>query len=275
MPSVPCALTTMVLNSPLQFWKAYRSAPDEVTDKTRYAVFAMKVPQMDGDYQLTFDMLAAEFNVTIVTGSILLQNPSVQNGKLTVSDGPLYNVSAVFRPDGQLMAPLIKKVYPIIDEQPFVCPASPANVPVFNTPVGTLGVLVWADSWNSSMYQTLKQKGATLLAVPSYSAGNGIWNTRWGGYSGTTTPDYARKDMGKLTEGQAWLRYAMAGRARSEAGVNKVINVFLRGNLWDLGSDGGTIVLNKKPDEPAAKADSSGLSPVRRVGGATLTCFGL
>ena len=273
--TVQDALTTMVLSSPLKFWTAYQSAPDSVTDKTKYAVFAMKAPQMAEAYQTTFTRLAAEFNVTIVAGSILLQNPSVQNGKLTVANGPLYNVSALFRPNGQLDAQLIKKVYPITDEQPFVCPANPANVPVFDTPVGKLGVLVCADSWNSSVYQTLKQKGATLLAVPSYSAGDGIWNTSWGGYSGTKTPDAARKDVGKLTEGQAWLRYAMAGRAQPEAGISNGMNVFLRGKLWDLGSDGGTIVLNKKPDAPAVKADSSGFPIIRRIDGATLTCLWL
>ena|GEM_PF-4008127 len=58
--------------------------------------------------------------------------------------------------------------------------------------------------------------------------------------------NYARKDTGKLTEGQAWLRYAMVGRAQPETGIGKGINVFLWGNLWGLRSDGGTIVLNKK-----------------------------
>ncbi|GAB3641948.1 nitrilase-related carbon-nitrogen hydrolase [Spirosoma arcticum] len=263
--TVQDALTTLVLASPLNFWNAYRSAPDGVTDKTKYAVFAMKARQMAEAYQLAFDMLAAEFAVTIVAGSILLPDPTVQGGKLIVGKGPLYNVSAVFHPDGRLDPQLIRKVYPINDELPFVCPTSPADVPVFDTPVGNLGVLVCADSWNAPVYKTLRQKGATLLAVPSYSAGDGVWKTVWRGYSGTKTPADARADVGRITEGQAWLAYAMVGRATPEAGITKGLNVFLRGKLWDLGTDGTTLIVNGE----------TGPKSVRRVDGAALTCLWL
>ncbi len=264
------ALTAVVVNHPINFWKAYRAVPDGVTDKTKYAVFAMKSRQMAYDYQLTFDLLAAQFEVTIVAGSILLTNPSVQNGKLITQDGPLYNISAVFHPDGRLDSQLVKKVFPITDELPFVCPTNPANVPVFETPIGRLGVLVCADSWNSPVYKTLKQKGATLLAVPSFSAGEKAWRVPWKGYSGTATPADARAGIGKLTEGQAWLAYAMAGRATPEAGITKGLNVFLRGKLWDLGTDGTTIILNEKSTE-----STPGSKTARRVDGAALTCLWL
>ncbi len=262
-PTVQDALTTMVLSNPIPFMKAYRAAPDSLGDKTKYAVFAMKGPQMAAAYTQTFAELAHRYGVTIVAGSILLPNPSVQHGQVVAGQGPLYNVSVVFRPDGQAETQLVKKVYPIADELPFVCPTLPASVPVFDTPAGRLGVLVCADSWNSPVYKTLRQKGATLLAVPSYSAGEGIWQTVWKGYSGMPTPADARADVGKLTEGQAWMAHAMGGRARPEGGIQRGINVFLRGHLWDLGSDGTTVVL----------ADSARLT--KSVSGATLTCLWL
>lgn len=258
-------LTAMVITHPIRFWRTYRTIPDSIDDKTKYAVFAMKAQQMAYEYQLTFDILAAQFNVTIVAGSILLPNPSVRHGKLVTQNGPLYNISAVFHPDGTLDSQLVKKVFPITDELPFVCPANPANVPVFDTPVGKLGVLVCADSWNSPVYKTLKQKGATLLAVPSFSAGDSAWSMNWKGYSGTETPADARADIGKLTEGQAWLAHAMAGRATAEAGITNGLNVFLRGKLWDLGSDGTTIILNAQTNAKMAP----------RVDGAALTCLWL
>lgn len=263
-------LTAMVISNPVKFWRTYRAVPDSVVDKTKYAVFAMKARQMAYDYQLAFDMLAAQFEVTIVAGSILLPNPSVKNGKLVAENGPLYNISAVFHPGGQLDSQLVKKVFPITDELPFVCPSNPSDVPVFDTPVGKLGVLVCADSWNSPVYKTLKQKGATLLAVPSFSAGDSAWRASWKGYSGTETPADARADIGKLTEGQAWLAHAMASRATPEAGITKGLNVFLRGKLWDLGSDGTTIILN---NQPGVDSPSSKMAP--RVDGAALTCLWL
>ena len=260
------ALTAMVISNPVKFWRTYRTVPDSVADKTKYAVFAMKARQMAYEYQLTFDMLAAQFDVIIIAGSILLPNPSVKNGKLVTANGPLYNISAVFHPNGRIDPQLIKKVFPITEELPFVCPTNASDVPVFNTSIGRLGVLVCADSWNSPVYKTLKQKGATLLAVPSFSSGDSAWSTNWQGYSGTETPADARADVGKLTEGQAWLAHAMADRATPEAGITKGLNVFLRGKLWDLGSDGTTIILSDQPGTPK-------LAP--RVDGAALTCLWL
>lgn len=259
-------LTAMVASHPIRFWQTYRTVPDSVADKTKYAVFAMKGQPMAHEYQLAFDMLAAQFDVTIVAGSILLPNPAVENGKLITRTGPLYNIAAVFHPDGRIDPQLVKKVFPITDELPFICPTNPADVPVFDTPVGRLGVLVCADSWNSPVYKTLKQKSATLLAVPSFSSGDSAWSARWQGYSGTATPIDARADVGKLTEGQAWLAHAMAGRATSEADIRKGLNVFLRGKLWDLGSDGTTIILNDQSGTPR-------MAP--RVDGAALTCLWL
>lgn len=55
--------------------------------------------------------------------------------------------------------------------------------------------------------------------------------------------DVDPKDVGRLTEGQAWLKYSLPGRLRS-SGANWGLTVFLRGALWDLGSDGHTIVVD-------------------------------
>lgn len=42
-----------------------------------------------------------------------------------------------------------------------------------------------------------------------------------------------------------------------------------------LSSDGGTIIINAKADEPAIPADSSAFQRIRRIDGATLTCLWL
>jgi hypothetical protein len=50
-------------------------------------------------------------------------------------------------------------------------------------------------------------------------------------------------DVSHITEGEAWLKYALAGRlaqARAKVGMH----VFLRGRLWDLSSDGHTIIVD-------------------------------
>lgn len=237
-------LQTMVLSNIGKFMKTYFSAPDVVKDKVKYAVFAMKATEMAKIYQKAFSELAAKYAVTIVTGSILLPNPSVENGMLKANKGLLYNTSMIFDTKGKLNPNLIKKAFPTADELSFVCPAKPEEIPVFETPIGRMGVLVCADAWFSESYKVLKQKGVDFIVTPSYSNGYDNWNKKWTGYSGAETPIDAKASIGKLTLGEAWVKHAMAERAKNEAGVKKGMNVFLQGNIWDLGADGSTIILN-------------------------------
>jgi len=46
-----------------------------------------------------------------------------------------------------------------------------------------------------------------------------------------------------LTEGQAWRKHALARRI-ARSGARHGINVFLRGALWDLGSDGLSLMVS-------------------------------
>jgi predicted amidohydrolase len=224
--------------------KTYLTTPSEVKDKIKYVAFAMKAKEMAKIYQNIFAELSKKYKVTIVSCSILLPNPSVENGILTVNNGLLYNTSIVFDYRGKLNPKLIKKAFPTADELSFVCPAKPEEIPVFETPIGKMGVLVCADAWFSASYKVLKAKGIEFVVTPSYSNGYNNWNKKWTGYSGAETPAEAKADIGKITLGEAWLKHAMAGRAKNEAGIKKGMNVFLQGNIWDLGADGSTIVLN-------------------------------
>lgn len=252
------ALQTVATSNLFSFFRAKLAVPDSTRDPSTDALFRMKAPVMADTYERVFSRLAKTYQVTVVAGSILLPQPSLVGQRLTPGTGQLQNVSAVFNPDGTL-AGLVRKAFPTKEEQTFLCAAAPTDNPVFNTPAGKLGVLVCADAWFAPAYAALKAKGATLLAVPSYSMLDGAWQIPWGGYSGYPTPPEARADVGKIREGEAWQRYTMPTRAPKEAGIRRGINVFLRGNLWDLGTDGGTILLR----------DSARLGPM--VNAATLS----
>jgi len=243
-PTIAEGMQTMVLRNAGKFLSTYLKSPDQVQDKVKYSVFAMKAPAIAKVYQDTFAALAKEYRVTIVGGSVLLPDPIVENGKLKTRGGLLYNTSVVFEPDGSTNPELIKKAFPTADELGFICPIKPDNMPVFNTAVGKMGVLICADAWFSEAYGTLKNKKADFVITPSYSNGFGYWQKPWSGYSGAKTPKEAQADVGKISLGEAWVKYAMGTRAKEEAGVKKGINVFLQGNLWDLGADGSTIVLS-------------------------------
>ncbi|HKY53755.1 MAG TPA: carbon-nitrogen hydrolase family protein [Anaerolineales bacterium] len=237
------AKRTMVLSHPLRFFANWLTSREK--SKAAAAFFRMKSIQMVEVYQDVFSQLAQEYAVTIVAGSIILPALQISGERLILTEGPLYNTSVVFQRDGKPYPRPISKVFPTKEELPFIAPTPVKDIPSFDTPAGRLGVLVCADSWYPQAYVPLKEQGIDLLAVPSFGAlEEHTWNQSWLGYSGWPAPiDVDLKDLQRLTEGQAWNKYALAGRIRS-SGATYGINVFLRGKLWDqdLGGWPATLV---------------------------------
>ena len=228
---------TMVLSHPLRFavnWLISRER-----GRAEAAFFRMKSNKMAETYQDVFSQLAREYAVTIVAGSIILPALHISNGTLVLTDGPLYNTSVVFQRDGEPYPRPILKVFPTAEELPFISSASFEDIPSFDTLAGRLGVLVCADSWFPQAYVPLREQDIDLLVVPSFGAfTEHTWNQSWLGYSGWPAPtDVDLKDIQKLSEGQAWNKYSLAGRIRS-GGATYGMNVFLRGKLWDQDAGG-------------------------------------
>lgn len=239
------AMQTLIFSNLFSFGRVLLSAGirARASDKVKYSLFRLKAQQMAEIYQSAFSRLAQEYGVTIVAGSILLPSPSVRGGVLTAGEGELYNVSPVYKPDGSSYDRLVRKAFPTEDEKPFTAAAPVSELPVFETPAGRLAVLICADSWYPSSYRAIRPKKPDLLAVPSYLAQDDIWEHSWCGYNGAPHPqDVDLEDIKGLTEGEAWLKYGLAGRMDS-AGASTGMNVFLRGRIWDLGSDGHTLIL--------------------------------
>jgi predicted amidohydrolase len=251
-------LTIMAASNPLSFVRWFASAP--VANRANYAVFRMKAQAMAAIYQATFSRLASDYRVTIVAGSIVLPSPAVEAGVLRAGSGRLMNVSVVYGPDGKAQAPAVPKAFPIREERDFLSPGEVADIAVFATPAGRLGVLICADSWEPAAYRALKEQGAEIIAVPSYLFPDGAWQRRWYGYEApaplargsaareeggaNAPPRVDPADVGHIGEGEAWIKYSLPGRT-AEAGARAGMVVFLRGHLWDLGSDGQTMtVLN-------------------------------
>ncbi len=235
------ALQTLVLSHPFDFLKSLIGAPKDTKDKVKHAVFAMKSSEMAANYQAVFSEIAKEYQVIIVAGSILLQNPKIENTKILTNHGALKNVSFMFDSKGILHPQIIEKAFPTADELPFVT-KSLVSKNIFKTPIGNMKVLICADAWFEEMYKSDNVK-VDFVVVPSYSSGVNNWDKPWQGYSGFETPKDAKNAVKKISLGQAWQEFAMAGRAK-KAKIKYGMNVFLQGNLWDLGADGSTIVLN-------------------------------
>jgi hypothetical protein len=166
-----------------------------------------------------------------------LPGPEVKNGILEVDlEAPIYNTSFIFDPKGNLFPQSIRKAFPIESEHPFVTASPTSDIPTFDLPFGKIGVLVCADSWYPESYHTIQ--GVEVVLVNSYCAIDGAMDVSWAGYNGAPAPiDVDLADIGVLNERQAWEKYALPGRI-GISGAKIGANVFLRGELWDLGTDG-------------------------------------
>ena len=231
------AMLLLAAHHPLHLARQAMSAREK--DRLAASLFRLKAPDMARRYQAVFSSLARQYGVTMVAGSILLPSPEVKDGQVLAGAGPLQSVSAVFGPDGLAAASLARKIIPTNDELPFVAPAPVAQLPAFDTPAGRLGVLICADSWYPAPYEQLKNQQVALIAVPSSITTPGLWDRPWRGYNGAAAPaDVDPGDVGRLTEGQAWRKYAVAGGIGS-SGATHGMNVFLHSTLWDISGDCG------------------------------------
>ncbi|MEW6402807.1 MAG: nitrilase-related carbon-nitrogen hydrolase [Chloroflexota bacterium] len=236
--SIGIAIGFLIVSHLPSFIRYWMSAAEK--NRIVAAVFRMKAQTMAEVYDAVFSSLARDYVVTMVAGSIVLPAPQIRDGKLVAGAGPLYNVSAIYASDGSIFPNLVLKAFPTADELPFTTPAPVQDLPAFDTVAGRLGVLICADSWYPQAYATLKSRGVDFIAVPSFGAGTpDTWNQPWAGYDGwPCPPDVDPNDIGHITEGQAWFKYAMAGRI-GESGAGQGVNVFLRGDLWNAEIEGG------------------------------------
>ena len=239
--SVAEAMAVFIGSNFFSYLRDWFTAPDEAEDKVSHSVFSSKGVPMARTYRQVFGDLAKKYGVSIVAGSILLPNPVMEKGRIRIRMGPLYNVSAVFNPDGSIQPRLVRKSHPVAEEQPFVASGDAGDIPVFDLAAGRTAVMVCADAWFPESHQTLKGGIVDLVAVPSYTQGDSAMRGPWMGYSGFPMPtDVDDSDSGRLTLQQAWLKYAIPGRVRNTS-VRNAISVSLRGRLWDLGSDGVSV----------------------------------
>lgn len=235
------AMRALVIRHPFRVFRARFGSSE--SDKTAAALFRAHAQDLASRYQTLFSHLAGDNGVAMVAGSVVLPDPQVREGRVEAGEGPLYNVSAVFRPDGSAYPELVRKIYPVEAERPFTTPGNLIDLPVFATHAGQLGVLICADAWYPAPYAELASKGVELLVVPSHAAKPGAWDQPWGGYDGAPAPDDVDPgDVGRLSEAEAWTRYALAGRVAA-SGARAGINVFLGGELWDLGAEGASMML--------------------------------
>lgn len=212
------------------------------TDKITAAVIRTRTRvSADAQYRV-YSALARKYGVTLIAGSSALMTPGVYPDGLSYGHGPIFNAAFVIGPDGQPREDAVRKVHPIPSEVGYI-KASKANyLPHFETKDRQIGVLICADSWFADTTRFLADQGIDLLLVPSFLEG-ASWTDPWQGYVGDEPADDTwRDDVGKITEGEAWQKYALPAKAKA-FGIRWGMTVFLKGNLWGHKGSGRALIL--------------------------------
>jgi predicted amidohydrolase len=169
----------------------------------------------------------------------------VENNELVLGAGELQNVSAIPRPDGTLDPHLTRKVFPTPDERAFSSAATLEQLAAYDTPAGKLAVLICADSWFPTSYAALAGEGPRIIVVPNNFISDVGWDEKFPGIiSGPKPEDVDPADIGRITQGEAWLKYTLDGRMQN-IGATTGMHVFFRGDIWGLISHGHTIIFTE------------------------------
>ncbi len=232
-------------------------------NKQYAALFRTKAQEIATNYQTVFSRLAKKYKVTTVAGSLVLPAAHVVDGKLIVDvNWPLYNICMVLDAKGKPYQQLVYKAFPTAGELPFTTPGPVEALPVFDTPVGRLGVLICADSFYPQAYAQLKAQNVEAIAVPSYGHGGlKAWTATWQGYDGwPNATDVEQPDVNSITNSDAWLKYSLVGRIK-ETGAAHGINVFLHGALWPELDMGGGVTVVVRDQENQEKWNRENITP--------------
>ncbi len=245
------AMDWLSWSNPVQFITALLGA--EGRNRQDDAHLRLKAHAMARDYQALFGGLAREFSVTLVAGSIVLPEPSVENGQLKVGNGALYNCNVTFGSDGKPLGQPQRQLYPDRHQKRYVRAERDAPLQVIDTPAGRLGVLIGSDSWYPDNYTRLNNSGAELIAVPALVIGKTAWYEPW------HAPRHSAIEIANEnpSEGDAWHRLTLTGRLPQNT-AQAGISVFMRGQFWNQGvygqsfaSRGGQTIAEQPPENSA------------------------
>lgn len=226
-------------NLPALTWPLLRSREPQ---RVAAALIRLKAARAAWIYDDVLSTLARQYGVAIVGGSIVLPSPEVIDGRLRAGQGPLCNASPFYRPDGNADPRVVRKACLTEEELPLLAPGACADLPVFDTPAGRLGVLICADAWFPAPYAQLRAQGVEFIAVPTYSYHDP--HEPWSGYSGAPAPaDVDLSDVGTISRAEAWRKYALAGRLAA-SGARAGLSVALFGALWGMQTRGEAAVVH-------------------------------
>ncbi|GAA4009384.1 carbon-nitrogen hydrolase family protein [Deinococcus rubellus] len=182
-------------------------------------------------YLKTCRDLAREYGVYLVSGSTPTPHYRLHGDQLRRESSALYNQTAIFAPDGELIG-TADKVHLTPDEEQGGVDLSPGDLSalrVFPTPAGDLGVAISLDAFRTDVIGTLAAQGCTVLLQPD--ANGSPWTGKEGIYPAGATP---------RDQPLAWLESSWQVTGAGQ--IRYAVNPMVVGNLLDLSFDGQSSV---------------------------------
>lgn len=202
------------------------------------ALFLNKNRLIADTYFGVFSDVAREYGVYVVGGSVVLPPYRIEAGVVQWERGPssheVFNTSYLFGPDGLVVGKQdkIDLIELELDGALNLNSGSIADLQVFDTPVGKIGLAICLDAFSEEITQALVDQGAQILVQPS--ANPAPWDT-W--------------------QQDAWLRSShemVTANRRFSYAVNPMLN----GPLWDIDFYGqSSIVALDAPDSGLGYSD--------------------
>lgn len=155
------AMHWLAATNPLDFLSALLGAADDA--RLDDAMLRTKAKSMARDYQKLFGDLARDYQITLVAGSIVLPEPHIEQGRLEIGRGPLYNASLVFDQAGNPLGQPQRHAF----SAGTLKTETTGAVQVLETPAGRLGVILGTDMQQLRKATTAGDETIELLAMPS------------------------------------------------------------------------------------------------------------
>lgn len=184
-------------------------------------------------YFEVFLAAARDHGVHLIAGSAALPPYRIEGGVVQWWRGPVrhrvHNTAYLFGPDGEVIGKQDKVELTKLEREAALNlePGSVADLQVFDTPVGRVGIAICLDAFHDGVVDRLVELGAQVLVQPS--ANVGPWNA-W--------------------QQEDWLRGSIQ-RVAVEGGFAYAVNPMLNGSLLDVAFYGQSAIVARGAAEAA------------------------
>jgi len=214
------------------------------------SLFQLEANRMLILYDTIFSSLSSRYNAWIIAGSSYLPQVMIRHHRPYLdpsTPNSLFNVSLAYSSKGKVVN-VTTKCHPVDEELAFLDSGQESSLNSFFAPgIGQIGTLICADSWYEDAVKqfdvsSTNSSNRLILCVPSFLSPVSKINQPWKGYSGSNTPEKAKSDVDRVTEAQAWRKFAfpgiLPGRHLNLFGINS----FFHGDVFGYSAGGRSLI---------------------------------